>query len=656
MDDNSNGQRRRFTTDRRGVLKGLAVSGAVSAFGLGGSQPVAADHRGFLTPAKLQKHIETRQRVQQSVEGQLVDSVSTGPFETSTASGQSGDEQVRILGDRNDDEQYELRLTAEESTDQTVRPWVYVKGFDAVGDKYLHRDVHDQIDRALDEMLAGDNFAEAAFPDATRPLISPASAVSTTTEGTDAWLPQLPPAPNHDSGRTYLEMVECYMTALYRDVPFSRYARIDPRGGSNERNDVAAAVQADYDYLASQYDEPGDPWFEGFGEYLLRDPVPGCDVGPYVSQLWYHDIPIGGMAARPKIAPIVGSGEPDLDGPPFGTTQDAWRQMVFYSDGAEPGHDATPDVQRGQRAWPSTGRDLASQVRDDPAYQPYLLAGLQLLGWGTPLTPTSYHDEERVNPYIDFGAVALLDVLARVCRNALIAAWNQKWYVHRRLRPETYAARVEDVRRGAIGLDIDDGFVEGNTVQAVVDEFGSAFLPQVYPEGAPAHPAYPSGHSVIAGACATVLKAFFEDIEIAPLLPAQGGIDAGRVKHAPTAAGRRLRAYDGDEPLTVHGEINKLASNIGMARIFAGVHYRSDHLYGMLLGEQVATATMWSHFTRNAETLGEIDVSSDVSLQHVRANYTDLVGRGGHPYSGTNGRLTEKTFEVVRQKTMAEPL
>ena len=41
-------------------------------------------------------------------------------------------------------------------------------------------------------------------------------------------------------------------------------------------------------------------------------------------------------------------------------------------------------------------------------------------------------------------------------------------------------------------------------------------------------------------------------------------------------------------PLTIGGELNKLASNIAMARDTAGIHWRSDSLEGIRLGETVA--------------------------------------------------------------------
>jgi membrane-associated phospholipid phosphatase len=37
----------------------------------------------------------------------------------------------------------------------------------------------------------------------------------------------------------------------------------------------------------------------------------------------------------------------------------------------------------------------------------------------------------------------------------------------------------------------------------------TCLLPVAYAEGCPTHPSYPAAHAATAGACATVLKAFF---------------------------------------------------------------------------------------------------------------------------------------------------
>jgi len=44
--------------------------------------------------------------------------------------------------------------------------------------------------------------------------------------------------------------------------------------------------------------------------------------------------------------------------------------------------------------------------------------------------------------------------------------------------------------------------------------------------------------------------------------------------------------------LTLGNEIDKLASNIAFGRDAAGVHYRSDSVQGLLLGEQHAIALL----------------------------------------------------------------
>jgi len=67
--------------------------------------------------------------------------------------------------------------------------------------------------------------------------------------------------------------------------------------------------------------------------------------------------------------------------------------------------------------------------------------------------------------------------------------------------------------------------------------------------GTPRHPAFPSGHSTVAGAASELLSYFFPQ---------------------------------------EREELDKLADNIGMARLWGGVHWRSDHLAGMTLGRNIA--------------------------------------------------------------------
>jgi hypothetical protein len=86
----------------------------------------------------------------------------------------------------------------------------------------------------------------------------------------------------------------------------------------------------------------------------------------------------------------------------------------------------------------------------------------------------------------------------------------------------------------------------------------------------------------VAGACATILKAFFENDTLIqavtpPVIP-----DPLDPTNLITLVG------DDASSLTVAGEIEKLAFNVALARSWAGIHWRQDGYQGILLGEEVA--------------------------------------------------------------------
>jgi hypothetical protein len=105
-----------------------------------------------------------------------------------------------------------------------------------------------------------------------------------------------------------------------------------------------------------------------------------------------------------------------------------------------------------------------------------------------------------------------------------------------------------------------------------------------FPEGSPNHTSYGSGHATVAGACATMLKALFDDSQPIknPVVP------------NPADGGQTLIPYvppPGEPPLTVGGELNKVVSNVSQGRNMAGVHWRSDATESNALGE-AATISM----------------------------------------------------------------
>jgi hypothetical protein len=130
--------------------------------------------------------------------------------------------------------------------------------------------------------------------------------------------------------------------------------------------------------------------------------------------------------------------------------------------------------------------------------------------------------------------------------------------------------------------------LNSKAVGTVFSNNGTYFLPQAFPEGSPQHPSYPQGHATMAGACATILKAAFDgSIKFNTLRDY-------RIVTASEKDGLSLVDYTGGDVdyITVNGEINKLASKIGQARNFAGIHWRSDYEWGLRLGEAVAISLL----------------------------------------------------------------
>jgi hypothetical protein len=125
----------------------------------------------------------------------------------------------------------------------------------------------------------------------------------------------------------------------------------------------------------------------------------------------------------------------------------------------------------------------------------------------------------------------------------------------------------------------------------IQSKYGTCLLPQAFPEGAPAHPCYPTGHGTVGGACITAIKFFFDCSQpIRPLLLA-----AGSDVMVPTSDGLGLTPYTGSDrdSLTINGELSKLAWNVTIGHgIHAGIHCRSSSLSSILLGELVAIAAL----------------------------------------------------------------
>jgi len=138
---------------------------------------------------------------------------------------------------------------------------------------------------------------------------------------------------------------------------------------------------------------------------------------------------------------------------------------------------------------------------------------------------------------------ASLDV---AIHSALAAAWHFKWVaadgISFRHRPYEYARD------------------HGIPFTVLFDSLPPPAPDLTESPGTPRHPAYPSGHSTYSAAASRVLGCLFKGYQ--DPRPELAGIDW-------------------------EAQFGLLADNIGLARLYGGVHWRSDHSFGQTVGHAV---------------------------------------------------------------------
>jgi hypothetical protein len=216
-------------------------------------------------------------------------------------------------------------------------------------------------------------------------------------------------------------------------------------------------------------------------------------------------------------------------------------------------------------------------------------AGIWLFEQNAPLNPGNpYTTYSKQAGFATFGVPHFLCLLGEAKQRACKAAWYSKWFVHRALRPEEFGGLVHMTKTRQASYPVHNDVLNSTAVANVfAQKPRTYFLPQSFPEGCPQHPSYPQGHATMAGACATILKAAFDGNV------AFNSLGDKRIVTA-SADGLSLADYTGSDArqITVNGEIEKLASNIGQARDFAGIHWRSDYEWGLRLGEAAALSIL----------------------------------------------------------------
>lgn len=416
---------------------------------------------------------------------------------------------------------------------------------------------YEQLVRAMRSGEPADFDAIVLDASATARLANPQGAFKYDMEGIDSHSTRINPSHSFRSAEIAGEMAEVYWQALTRDVPFSEY----------DSSSMVAAAVADLGQFSAI---PGGAAHGGVSSgTLFRGETPGDLAGPYISQFLWQPFNFGPVAVEQRYP----SPTPGMN---FMTDADNWLNI---QRGGTPQETLSFE---SERRYIFNNRVLGEYVHRDVSFQAYLHAALILLSYGGAAIGDGNPYKSMITTqgaFTSLGGPFVLDMVTKAANLALQSAWFHKWRVHRFLRPEALAGRIHFHMMGQRSYELHSDILNSDAAERIFSATGNYFLPMAFTEGSPTHPSYPAGHATISGACATVLKGFFnEDLVIPNPVVAD-------------ATGDNLLDYTGGD-LTVGGELNKLANNIAIGRDAAGVHYRQDGVQGLLAGEQVGLSLL----------------------------------------------------------------
>ncbi|HME10240.1 MAG TPA: vanadium-dependent haloperoxidase [Bryobacteraceae bacterium] len=436
----------------------------------------------------------------------------------------------------------------------------YTKGVQQTGIGLVDLAAYEKFKKALNSGKPAD--FDAIPLGGPRTLNGPQGGLAFDLECLDNSQFTVPPAPAVASEQYATELVELYWAALLRDVAFTDYLT----------NAVAAQAAAELTSLPT-YAGPRDGSNKVTPALLFRGGLAGETIGPYLSQFLLQNTSFGAL-------PIVQQYNTFMAAVDFMKDPVTFQQV---QNGISTGLSLTskPPV------FLHDGRGLGAYTHSDVLYEAYFIAYLLLNTLNAPLNPGNpYNGDKTQNGFGTFGQPDIAATLAAVAREALKVVWYQKWFVHLRHRPESGGALVylaKTGQGGTVECQLSPTVLNSNAVKTSFTTNSSYFLPQAFPEGSPTHPAYPTGHGTVAGACITVLKFFFDGTFVLPN------------PQVPSNNGTALNKYTGSDAgqINVNGELHKLAHNISFAHgIHAGIHWRSDTDTSIALGEQVALSIL----------------------------------------------------------------
>ena len=439
---------------------------------------------------------------------------------------------------------------------------------------------------------------------------------------------EMPPAPRVLSRSTAAEFTELEWMAILRDTPLANFAT-DVQVGkavvdlNTQFSQALAANEPGGLKLGTDLPQDAQGQLDIRRETLFRCGLVGEDFGPIISQFFLHDIAYGAQFIVQKV-------RPNKAGRDFLTDHDSWLRaqnagLDEWAHGYAGDNDFSVDPTLEEPGGPrrlTTMRDICRFVNKDALHQAYFNAALLCLNWGIPRNPGNpYATYTRQAPFGTFGGPDILTRVSEVAGRALQVVWRQKWEVHRRLRPEAYGGLLQMQRVGRLSggstvkraYGLPDAVFESAAAKYLHTHGAKTYyLPMAFTAGSPPHPAYGAGHATVAGACVTMLKAWFDgSVRLNSHLtahPAHSPFAGASANEDPVVisqanAGGVLAPYGGGDidQMTVAGELNKIACNVAMGRSMGGVHWRSDNTRSLRLGEQIAAELLRSESQDYAE-------------------------------------------------------
>ena len=507
----------------------------------------------------------------------------------------------------------------------------FTKGLEHDGDTGLITDprAFESFRNAIDEGCI-DAFTTSVNASSAkgRPWEAPTAGIVYELTGPDPQAVTMSPAPALGSIELAYEMAEVYELALIRDVALTELVE------GTTHTAVLDAVSRLNAIGYSLDGQSGRPRLNTGGDVtpqtVFRGSSPGVEVGPYLSQFMLigNDQPGDPGVSHGKIQYGVLQIDQRV---PVATAQNYltdWGTWLQAQNGEDLRDNTTLFDTSQPRRFITFPRDLATYVHDDALYEAYLNACLILLSMGTPFDPgfaklsgqgELFHNSLALNSnsiiekflethtrqaggFALYGGPHILTLVTEVATRALKAVRYQKFNNHIRLRPEALAGRIHgagDIKAvfPAAGAKFEELRAAIDPTVTAVEDFNditgpeTALLPMAFQEGSPMHPSYGAGHATVAGACVTILKAYFDT---SCVFVRRGGQDVFRryqngdtaVEYTPN--GSSLDEATGNPHLTLEGELNKLAANISIGRNMAGVHYFSDYYDSLRMGEKIA--------------------------------------------------------------------